>query len=98
MPKKKKKKKDKLTDKMIKKIIADKGNPFKEDRKKFPIMYTAEVTMTSNMEIDFYSSTPQQAKKDAMQLAQDDDWNSFDDTEVYGVKWVKAQKKKKKKK
>jgi len=50
------------------------------------------------MEIDFYSSTPQQAKKDAMQLAQDDDWNSFDDTEVYGVKWVKAQKKKKKKK
>ena len=44
------------------------------------------------------SSTPQQAKKDAMQLAQDDDWNSFDNTEVYGVKWVKAQKKKKKKK
>mgnify|MGYP003124325236 FL=1 len=87
MPKQKKKKKDTLT-----------GNPFKEDRKKFPNRYTAEVTMTRNMEIDFYSSTPQQAKKDAMQLAQDDDWNSFDDTEVYGVKWVKAQKKKKKKK
>ena len=87
MPKQKKKKKDTLT-----------GNPFKEDRKKFPNRYTAEVTMTRNMEIDFYSSTPQQAKKDAMQLAQDDDWNSFKNTEVYGVKWVAAQKKKKKKK
>ena len=70
----------------------------KEDRKQFPNMYTAEVTVTRNMEIDFYSSTPQQAKKDAMQLAQDDDWNTFDDTEVYGVKWVKAHGKKKKKK
>ena len=67
----------------------------KKKKKDTENVYTAEVTMTKNMLIDFYSSTPKQAKKDAMILAKDDDWKSSVIKKVYGVKWVKASKKKK---